>query len=118
MNYERMLVSPVVPTNYRVYLNVLQRLSVCYTQLRGTVGEWGEVGREGRCSVGVSVRVVSVGFQLRTPRREGKDLLGNVGAVCGLREKRGQRLRAALRWRVTDKMFSKCRVICGGRFWV
>lgn len=70
-----------------------------------------------RCFVSVSVCVVSVGFQLWTRGREGKDLSGKVGAVCGLRQKRG-RLRATLQWRVTDITFSKCRVICGGRFWV
>lgn len=89
-------------------------------------GEWWESGKrwdrraavKGRCCVSVSVHVVSVGFQLWTPGRDGKDLSGKVGAVWRLREKRGQRLRATLQGRVTDKTFSKCRVICGGRFWV
>lgn len=87
---------------------------------RGRTGErWGRrAAVKGRCRVSVSVCDVSVGFQLWTPGTEGKDLSGKVGAVCGLRQKRGRRLRATLQWRVTDITFSKCRVICGGRFWV
>ena len=48
----------------------------------------------------------------------GGSLLEKAGAVRGLREKRGHHLRAELQWKVTDKTFSKCRVICGSRFWV
>lgn len=62
---------------------------VCLWVLHRCVGGW--------CAVcAVSVCAVSVGFRLWTPRREGKDLSGKVGAVHGLREKQGQCLRAVL----------------------
>lgn len=35
MNYERMLISPVVPMSYSVYVNVLQQLSLHCRQLQG-----------------------------------------------------------------------------------
>lgn len=118
MNYGRMLVSPVVRMNCSVYSNVLQRLSQHYTQLQGTVGELGRDGTGGQLWREVLCCVVSVGFQLRTPGREGRDLSEKANAVCRLREKRGQRPRAALHWKVTDTTFSKCRAIYGGRSWV
>lgn len=59
MNYERMLVSPVVRMNYSVYLNVLQWLSLCCMQLRGMVGEQEEVGQEGSCEGKVLCQCVS-----------------------------------------------------------
>lgn len=142
MNYERMLVSAVV----RYELQYLFECApVAFTALHaalrngGRTGERGGTGerlwREGLVWVGVvlfpcgccvsavlvcaaAVCAVAVGFQLRAPRREGKDLSGKEGAGHGLREKQGQCLRAALQWSVTDKMFSKCGVVHGGTFWV
>ena len=48
MNYERMLICPVVRVNYSIYLNVLQQLSLHYMQLQGTVGELGRGGTGGQ----------------------------------------------------------------------
>lgn len=46
MNYERMLISPVVPMSYSGYVNVLQQLSLHCRQLQGAE-KWGRV--EQRC---------------------------------------------------------------------
>lgn len=49
MNYERMLISPVVCMSYSIYVNVLQWLSLHCMQLQG-IGElgWGVTGVQER----------------------------------------------------------------------
>lgn len=52
-----------------------------------------------------------MGLQLWTPGWKGEDLLGKASAVCGLRENQGQCVRAVLKWRMTNIMFSECKVV-------
>lgn len=47
MNYERVLISPVVRMNHNVYVNVFQQLSPYYMHLQGTVRELGKDGTGG-----------------------------------------------------------------------